>query len=85
MKRFENIKEIPHHPAYRLVERALSDAWNNVVIDGEAPLTALNSAYISANRDIVRKLKEFGYMDENGNVMRNCLIPKAEQDTVRGG
>ena len=72
-------KEIPLHPAHMLVERALSDAWQSAVFQGVDPLVALNDASIIANRDMARKLKEFGYMDSEGKMIRPYMPASAEQ------
>lgn len=79
LNQFENIREIPLHPAHMLVERALSDAWNNSVFGGVAPLAALNKASINANRDITKKLKEFGYMDAGGTLLKPYRTASADQ------
>ncbi len=72
--------EIPRNPAYFAVERELSNAWNSVVFDGQPPRTALDTAITKSNREIVKKLKEFGYMDSNGNMIKP--FPMADEQKV---
>lgn len=78
LMQFEHIKEIPRHPAYFSVERELSSAWNKVVFSGVPPRTALDQAIIMSNREITRKLKEFGYMDEQGVLIKPFRIATRE-------
>ncbi len=69
-EQFAQIKEIPRNPAYFSVERELSNAWNKVVLQGQPYRTAIDAAITQSNRVIARKLKEFGYMDEAGQMVR---------------
>lgn len=80
LEQIANSQQTPCHPADALVERALSDAWNQVVIDGVDVRTALDQAELDANREIARKLKEFGYMDEQGNLLRPLTM--ASEETI---
>lgn len=63
------MREIPSHPATTLVQRALSNAWNEVVFSGVDVRTALDSAQLEADRGIVRKLQQFGYIDGAGKTV----------------
>lgn len=70
MEQFGQIREIPRNPAYFAVERELSNAWNKVVLQGQPYRTAIDTAITQSNRVIARKLKEFGYMDEFGRMIK---------------
>lgn len=70
LTQYQYIKEIPRNPAYFAVERELSNAWNKVVFDGVPPRIALDQAIILSNREIRKKLKEFGYIDSEGNIVK---------------
>jgi len=69
LQQLENTREIPRNPAYFQVERSLSNAWNAVVFDGVSPRTAIDTAIIESNREITRKLQEFGFKDQDGNLV----------------
>lgn len=62
-------REIPRHPAYFLVERELSNAWNTIVFDGTPVREALDRSALASNRVIEAKLQEFNYLDADGNVI----------------
>jgi len=79
LEQFNYIREIPRNPAYFAVERELSNAWNKVVFSGLSPRTALDQAIISANREIARKLKEFGYMNLLGELIKPFEKASAEK------
>lgn len=66
LKQLESLEEVPSHPASMLVQRALSDAWNRVVFNGEDPRQSLDTAQLEANRGIQRKLQQFGFIDDQG-------------------
>ena len=61
------------HPATYMVERATSDAWTNVVVNSQNKMVSLDYASILADREIVRKLVEFGYMDAEGNIIKEYI------------
>ena len=53
-------------PASYMIERAVN-AWNRVVFDKLMLGTAIEDATVTINKEITRKMKEFGYLDKNGN------------------
>ncbi len=65
------MQENPSHPAATLVERALSNAWNDVVFSSNDVRSALDSAQLEADRGIVRKLQQFGYINEMGEIVES--------------
>lgn len=71
-------REIPRHPAGYMLERAISNAWTEVVLNGESARIALDRATMTVNREIIRKLEEFGYIS-NGRVVREYRIPSVEE------
>ena len=66
LQQMEYLVEIPSHPASMLVQRALSDTWNRVVLNGVSVRDALDTAQLEANRGIVRKLQQFGFINDLG-------------------
>ena len=64
-------KETARHPASYMTERELSNAWINVVVNGEGVAEAIDEAVLQSEREILRKLKEFGYADSNGNKIKD--------------
>lgn len=69
LAQLSQMQENPSHPATTLVERALSNAWNEVVFSGSDVRSALDSAQLEADRGIVRKLQQFGYISETGETV----------------
>jgi len=56
------IRELPPHPAAYIVERTISDLWNEVVLDGAPLRLSADKFAVEANREIILKLTEFGYI-----------------------
>ncbi len=67
-------------PGSYMQEREISNAWNRMVFDGVNPRVAIDDAAILINREIARKMEEFGYL-RDGVVVRAFSIPTL--DTVR--
>jgi len=71
---WDSQKEIVQHPAGYIVEREISNAFTNVVVNGKSIIDSLEDATLVSNREIIRKLQEFKYCDENGNLIKDYPI-----------
>jgi len=69
------LKDIPHIPGDYMLERMISDAWNKVVFNGYNPRRAIEDAVIQTNRELAKKLEEFGYM-KNGKLVEPIEVPR---------
>lgn len=78
LEQWEWLIEVPKLPGGYMVERELSNTWNKVVFDGENPRAAIDSAIITMNRELKRKLEEFGYM-KDGEITKMYEIPTIEK------
>ncbi len=63
-------KETGRHPAGYMVEREVSNTWNQVVVNGKGLTESIDRAVIASDREIIRKLQEFNFMDEDGNMIK---------------
>ena len=81
LQQWEWLQEPVKLPGSYMEERELSNAWNKIVFDGVNPRVAIDNAVIIINREITRKMEEFGYL-ENGVKVKEFKIPTI--DTVRG-
>lgn len=63
-------KETARHPAGYMVEREVSNIWNEVVVNGKGLTESIDRAVIASDREILRKLEEFGFIDEDGNIIK---------------
>lgn len=71
--------ETARHPAGYMVEREVSNIWNEVVVNGKGLTESIDRAVIASNREIIRKLKEFGFIDENGNLIQSYTTEDVRQ------
>ena len=67
-------KEILRHPASYILERSLSNAWIQIVTEGEQFRPMIDEATLISNREMLRKLTEFGYFDDEGNKIKDYNI-----------
>lgn len=63
-------KETIRHPAGYMVERESSNIWNNVIANDKTLNSSIDHAKTASDREILRKLKEFGFIDDEGNVIK---------------
>lgn len=64
------LRELPKVPGSYQVELEISNLWNSVVLDRTNLRVGLNDGIIQMNKEIQRKMAEFGYMDKNGNILK---------------
>lgn len=64
-------------PGGYMQERELSNVWNRIVFDGVNARVAIDRSITAINREITRKMEEFGYL-ENGVRVREFNIPTIE-------
>lgn len=76
-EQLEWIAEPVKTPATYMVERGISDIWNMVVFDGIPVRIAIDRMQIEMNRELRRKLEEFGYID-NGQLVRPYKLPTVD-------
>jgi ABC-type glycerol-3-phosphate transport system substrate-binding protein len=81
LRQWEWLQEPVKLPGSYMQERELSNAWNRIVFDGVNPRVAIDSSIILINREITRKMEEFGYL-KDGVKVREFKIPTIE--TVEG-
>ena len=68
------LRDPPRSPGQYLLERGLSDVWNTIVFDGTPPQVAIDMATIEINREFTRRMTEFGFIDQNGAVLRPYAV-----------
>lgn len=68
------IYETPRNPGAYMVERELSNAVNAVCLEGENLRAALDEAIKRIDRELERKLEEFGRM-KNGQLTEPFIVP----------
>lgn len=71
-------KETPRHLASYMLEREISNLWGYVVRDHMPLMPAVDGAQKTANREMQRKLREFGFVDENGYTLRPYMTYTAQ-------
>jgi ABC-type glycerol-3-phosphate transport system substrate-binding protein len=68
-------KEMPNLPGSYFVPRELSNAWNRTVIDGINYRESLEEAVVNIDREMARKLREFGFVTADGAVRQTLDLP----------
>ena len=71
MEQWEQQREITYHPANYMIERQTSDVWNKVVVEHQSMVENIDRATLVTNRELLRKLEEFGFCDSEGNMLKN--------------
>lgn len=77
----KNVVDIARVPGTYLLEREMSNTFNDITVNGGNEQTRIDKAVKSINREFERKLEEFGYNNSEGDVVEEYEIPTI--DTVR--
>jgi ABC-type glycerol-3-phosphate transport system substrate-binding protein len=77
LEQWEWLQEPVKLPGSYMQERELSNVWNEIVFDGENPRIAIDKSIIIINREITRKMEEFGYI-QNGVKVKEFRVPSIE-------
>lgn len=80
LAQWEWLQEPVKLPGTYMQERALSNAWNQIVFDGVNPRVAIDNAILTVNREMARKMEELGYT-RDGVPVRVITVPS--MDTVK--
>ena len=74
-----NVVDVARVPGTYMLEREMSNAFNSIVVDGDNAQTRIDSAVKVIDREMERKLEEFGYTDSDGNTVREYVIPDIDR------
>lgn len=74
----KNVVDVPRVPGTYLLEREVSNAFNDIVVNGQDERTRIDKAVKNVNHEFTRKLEEFGYIDSEGNTIKDYSIPTLE-------
>nr|WP_051620262.1 extracellular solute-binding protein [Paenibacillus sp. UNC451MF] len=72
-------KDMPNLPGGYFVGREINNAWNRAVVDGMNYRSSLETTVLDINRELRRKQQEFGFIDENGNVIKTMDLPVVDK------
>ena len=78
MEQAENILEAPRLLGSYMLERELSNAFNDIVVNGDTLRARIDDMVKTVNRETARKLEEFGYIDSEGNVIKEYVVPSVD-------
>ena len=78
----KNVVDVARVPGTYMLEREMSNAFNAIVVDGQPAQSRIDEAVKTIDREIIRKLEEFGYIDSEGNTIEPYVIPTI--DSIKG-
>ncbi len=71
LKQWESAVNIRYTPASYMLERSLSDAWYQVTQSKDSARISLNEAATTVEQEMIVKLQEFGYLNDNEETIRS--------------
>ena len=75
MEQTEWMLESPRILGTYMLEREISDTYNKVVVWGDDLRITVDSSIKRVNRETQRKLTEFGYLSQDGDVLKEYIVP----------
>jgi len=79
MEQWTHLKEVPKIPGSYIIEREISNTWNSVVYDDANLRSTVSDALIKIDKELQRKMQEFGYLDAKGNIIKPFNLPTIEE------
>lgn len=70
--------DVARVPGTYLLEREISNAFNDIVVNRDTAQMRIDKAVKTINREIDRKLEEFEYIDSEGNTIAEYRVPTIE-------
>ena len=58
-----------------MLEREVSNAFNDIVVNGQDERTRIDKAVKNVNHEFARKLEEFGYVNSDGKTIKEYKVP----------
>lgn len=74
MRQIPWIQDVARTPGQYMLERGISDVWNKSVFDGVTPRVGIDQQSIAINREIRKKMIEFGFIDQEGTWLKPYKI-----------
>jgi ABC-type glycerol-3-phosphate transport system substrate-binding protein len=71
-------RDVPRTPAQYMLERGLSDIWIRSATQNRSVRTEIDKMIPVIDREVSRKMTEFGYLDEQGRVLKPFRVPRIE-------
>ena len=72
-------KEKPNLPGGYLLGREIRNAWVRTAIDGMNYRTSMETAVLDVDRELRRKQEEFGFVDQEGTILKHMDVPVVEE------
>lgn len=73
-EQIEWVTDVTRTPGQYLLERTISNIWTTMVFDGTSAQVATDEAKNDVNKEIVRKMQELGYYDENEKMVKDFKL-----------
>lgn len=74
LEQIEWVTDVTRTPGQYLLERTISNIWTTMVFDGTSAQVAVDEAKNDVNKEIVRKMQELGYYDEEGKLVKEFKL-----------
>ncbi len=74
LEQLSYLRDVPRTPGQYMLERDLSNIWNGIAVDGKAVQPAIDEKILEINREITKKMTDLGYLDNEGNLLREYNI-----------
>ena len=74
LEQIQWIQDVQRTPGQYVLERSVSDIWNQIVFQGVSPQVATDKMSIGIQRELRRKMQEFGFIDESGESTKEYVL-----------
>lgn len=70
LDQMEYLTNVPRTPGDYMLERSLSNIWNDIAIHGSSAQVAIDARIQDINRELLKKMSDIGFVDTEGNQIK---------------
>ncbi len=78
LEQLKHLRDVPRTPGQYMLERDISNIWNAIAVDGSAAQVAIDEKIQEINREITKKMSDLGYIDAQGNLIKEYNVRDIE-------
>ncbi|PKK93080.1 MAG: hypothetical protein CVV61_06480 [Tenericutes bacterium HGW-Tenericutes-6] len=79
LEQWTHLREVPKIPGSYIVEREISNTWNQVIYNDQNLRSTVSDAMLKIDKELSRKMIEFGYINAQGQVIKPFIIPTRDE------
>ena len=78
LEQLQHLHNVPQIPATYIVERGISNIWNQAIFDNESVRALITDGKVEMDKEIKRKMEEFGFLSSDNIITEKYYVFSVE-------